>query len=316
MLLFLKRKHGGWLLTASALAVLIFWIRPVFLYVIFAHVFFIAASLFFRVFKASLASALVVAIALIWTFFFSPVQFFSDADLASKILRTAMFSDQETVNCLTDPELKVILSAFVKSIDEDPEIQRQAPNMRNDIDRYFVFALANIYRLYLPAHPIYTNPAVKPFLDSSGVLPNSLVYRMVNAAGACNFSRSVRFFILTTRMVLGLTPVLTSHAPRKFFQFPWVFYLSATLIAMAVVSLTLVKKFELAILILYSAAIYMGMVFIVALKQGGESRYTDIVEPAYVLATAIASAALVQELFGFLARRRISGLRLVPKTPS
>jgi hypothetical protein len=49
-------------------------------------------------------------------------------------------------------------------------------------------------------------------------------------------------------------------------------------------------------LILYSAAIYLGMVIIVAMKQGGESRYTDIVEAAYVLATAIACAALMQGL--------------------
>jgi hypothetical protein len=75
-----------------------------------------------------------------------------------------------------------------------------------------------------------------------------------------------------------------------------VFYLSAIIIAMAVVRLTLVRRLDLAILILYSAAIYLGMVFIVAMKQGGESRYTDIVEPAYVLATAIACASLMQGL--------------------
>jgi hypothetical protein len=75
------------------------------------------------------------------------------------------------------------------------------------------------------------------------------------------------------------------------------------LIILALVILTFVRNYAFSILILLCVGIYLGMVFIVAMKQGGESRYTDIVEPFYVLATAMACAALIQEMLLFLGRR-------------
>lgn len=298
--LYVVRNSWHWLLLTSAVAIFAFLVRPVFLYV---PVFQLLLIAFFAVTRRTIwtpaISALIVAIPLTWVFLFSPIEFFSLANRSSQDLRTAMFSDDATVECVQDKNAKVVLSAYIKSIYDEPSIQAQAANIRNDIDRYYVYALANIYRLNLPNHPIYKNSAIQPLL-SDGLLSDELIASMSNAAGRCNLWRSVSFFILTTKMILGLTPVLTAHAPRYFFAYRGMFYLSSLLIVVALAMSIHRGRYALPFFIILSIGIYFILVFIVAAKQGGEARYTNTVEPLFILGTAVACAYLVEGALTFV----------------
>jgi ABC-type Fe3+-siderophore transport system permease subunit len=140
---------------------------------------------------------------------------------------------------------------------------------------------------------------------------------MLDAAGKCNLWRNIDYMMLSTKMMLGLTPVLTPWVTRKFFNYPYAFYISALLIVSAVLLLLLRRRYSLATIIVICVGIYLGMVFIVALKQGGENRYTDTVEPMFVLGVAIAASVLCQELLQRLASLspRISDVWRVNRSP-
>jgi hypothetical protein len=312
MALYFIKGRGFWLVLASAVAVFTYLVRPAFLYLPAIHVLFLVYFAFFRKALASSSiGALVVVSPIIWVFWFSPVDFYSINHQLTRLMRAAMFSDQQTVDCVKDHDAKTVLSAYMGSIYAEPSLKAQAASLRNDIDRYYAFSLANIHRLNLPNHPIYKDPSIKPLLDgASGLLPNELVDRMARAAGRCNVWRDAQFFILTTRMMLGLTPVLTPHAPRYFFKTRYTFYVSALMIALALMMLCHMRRYRAAVLIALPVAIYFVMVFIVAFTQGGEARYTITVEPLYVLSVAIACSLIFQALLAYIvpfARARFGG---------
>ncbi len=219
-------------------------------------------------------------------------------------MRTAVLSDAKTVECVKDQRSKAILAAYIKSI-YDPSTAEM-----NYIQRYYALASRGVFALEQPDHPIYKQPEVQavfkgkfPELDvprmrngkKSG-LPPVEIQQMLDAAQKCNAWRNAEYMLLSTEMMLGLTPVLTPFVARTFFKSPYAFYLSSLIIASAVLLLLWRRKHALPIIMAMCVGIYLSMVFVVALKQGGEDRYTDTVEPMFVLGVAIASAVLCSEL--------------------
>src|SRR5262249_10883194 len=133
-------------------------------------------------------------------------------------------------------------------------------------------------------------------------LPPVEISRMLVAAQACNARRNIDYMLLSTQMMLGLGPPLTPYVTRTFFTSRYTFYVSSLLLISAALLLLRQRRHGLLIVMTMSAAIYVSMVFIVALKQGGEDRYTDTVEPMFVLSVAIAAAVLGAKLIDLLAR--------------
>jgi hypothetical protein len=290
--------RGGrfrWLVFSSCIAATIFLVRPAFLYVPVIHLLFVVYFIFAReALSGSLIGGLIVASSIVWVFLFSPVDFFSIANHSSQLLRTAMFSDQRTVECVKDEDIKALLAAYINSINTEPTIREQAANIRNDVDRYYVFALANIYRLNLPNHPIYKDGTISPLLNGSGLLPADKIERLAHQASRCNLRRQTEFFILISKMTLGLTPVLTPHAPRNFFNHELAFYVSFLMIVLALIVQIYQRRYWMSVLISLPVSFYFLMLFIVSAKQGGEARYMSVVEPLYVLGTAMAVSCPLQ----------------------
>jgi hypothetical protein len=293
LMMYLSRYNGGWLVLASTICGYSFLVRPVFLYLPLLQVALLCFCICTRktVLSASIG-VLVATVPIIWVFFFSPVEFFSIAARQQQLLRAAIFSNQRTVDCVAGKDVKTVLSAFIKSAEKVSAIDQRVVN--NDIDRYYLMGTSSIYWVNLPTHPIYQDETIKPYLNKVGLLPNDLVARMLQEAGSCNRWREIGFFVLTTKMVLGLTPVLNPDIRRQFFATSYSFYLSAFILAIALGMLIGRQKYELSLIIGLSAAIYLAMVFIVAATQGGEDRYTFVVEPLFVLSVALAFSSIIQ----------------------
>jgi hypothetical protein len=304
-LMYLRTRSGGWLFLASLTAIYIFFVRPAFLYIPVLHLGWVLYLLVFRPQKVfSLSNCALLATAFVWVFWLSPTHFFTLADFVSRLARVGMFSDERTIDCIKDADIKVVLSTYLKSIYSDESLKDAASAISNDLDRYYYIGINNLYRLDVRSHPIYKIDAIKSYLDSRGLIPESLILKMVDEAGRCNFWRSAKFFGLVTAMTLGLTPQLTPHAPRKFFTYDFMFFIASGVITLALVTLLFSKEYSLASIILVSIGTYLLLLFIVALKQGGEGRYLDIAEPTFVLGTAIAVSALIERLPVLFASRR------------
>lgn len=297
MAMYFAKGKGIWLLLASSLAAYSFLIRPSLLYLPVAHLLFILHAFFWRrSITATLFSGGILIAPVVWALFFSQLQFFDVANFGSQSLRMAMFADQNTIDCVKGEELKTVFKAYVRSMHEDPVIKQHLPSVHTDIDRYYLFGATNMYRLEWVNHPIYQEAEIKPFLNSGGLLPYPFMLRMIDASSRCNLWRNINFSILTTKMILGLTPVLTVWVPRNFFNYPHAFLFSATAIVLALGLLWRSSRHGLFMLIILSVTAYFCTVFIVAAKQGGEGRYTDIVEPIFIFAAGVACAVLIESV--------------------
>ena len=174
-------------------------------------------------------------------FYLSPIDFFSIATRDAQLARVAIFSDQQrTVDCVDGKEMKIVLSALYQIISKNSGIGEIAVN--SDIDRYYLMGLANVYDLNYRANPIYQDDTLRPYLDQNGLLSqNDLIARMAKEAGKCNRWREIDFFILTTKLILGLSPQ-NPNVRRQFFTAPYAFYLSAFFLTIAICMLILPAK--------------------------------------------------------------------------
>jgi len=262
-----------------------------------------------------------------WLFWWSPVTYFSATSYENDLLRTAVISDQATIDCVSDPSEKALLTAYLRSINGATSAKRSDGVERYYVQRYFDFALANSYRIDNFAvadslgiagkeHPIYQEPGLAL---RDGQIPTELIHRMLRSAKACNVGKTIEFTAIKLAMMLGLTPDLSPvHAPRFFFRSPWVFVESVLLILSAMgVAIVNRDGWRLGAISI-SPAIYFGTILIVAFEQGGEARYSYIVEPLFVFSAAVSASYLIEKwltrgrhhsLFG----RRVRVLR--PQTP-
>lgn len=291
VLRFIKSHAKTWVLIATVLALGCFLVRPAMLYVPIGHLAMVIV-LAWRRRSWSLAtlSGAATAVTIAWILLWSPVHFFSDAAFQSSLLRTAVLSDASTADCIADPSERRLLSLYLASIAD--KTHSPATAGANYVRRYFDFGLANSYRIWMPDHPIYRQPGIAQLLDD-GQLPVPLINRMLASAFRCNLARNVEYTAYNTAMMLGLTPVITPHAPHYFFKSIWVLPVSLALLLSA--GLLAFRRSDSAAFIAITVPVlfYFGTIAIVALKQGGEARYSRVVEPLFVLSVAIAVSYLV-----------------------
>jgi len=286
-MLYLVNFKARWLMLASVTAVLCFFVRPVFLYLIIIHSAFLLWIAVVRRTPWTLAAIGIMGAPVIWLFVLSPVIFFSVANFQSAALRTAILSDVKTVECVEPHDSKTILAAYLRSI-YTPSLEKM-----DYLNRYYAFAIANSYRLNKSNHPIYDEPEMRSF---DRPLSSTDINRMLQAAEKCNFWRNIDYIVFATKGVLGLSPVQAPQIERHFFKYSYALYLALAAIGLSIFLLILQRRYAFAFMISFCTAVYFSMILIVALKQGGESRYIDVVEPVFVLAIAMACSALCQEL--------------------
>jgi len=249
---------------------------------------------------SSIVSAIIIAAPVAWVFLWSPLTFFSDANFQSSALRAAVLSDHETVSCVEGEQIKQVLGAYVRSINADPSVEDKLSKAKTYIERYYIFALANSYRLDQPSHPMYKEEGIRQIVDAS---QGSVLARVVEAAANCNRWRNTDFTIQVVRTSFGIAPGMRPFTPSDFFNFPLSFYLSCVALLLALLVLVAEQRYTLVFLTAYAVSLHLAMVFIVALKQGGESRYTNTTEPLFILGAGMGGAAVIQTLLRLASRR-------------
>lgn len=302
--------HGYlWPTLGSFLALYIFFVRPSLIYIDALQVALLLWLLPWRRAWIKCSIPLLPMLAgFIWFFVFSPTFFFAEAGGDSEALRVAILSDESTIDCVQDPELKPLIGAYIYSAYNAPGVLGKWAAVHNDIDRYMLFGFGNVYRFNFPQNPIYSDPVVKPYLGPNGLLPSAVMGRAVAAAAACNRARDANFFVLVTKMVFGLTQPLTPHVPRRFFATERAFYISFWVLCAAIALALARGDLARTIIIAGLVVIHVLNVCIVGLKQGGESRYTFVTEPLYVAAFLFAAAYLLNSVVDLFAlfRRRVT----------
>jgi hypothetical protein len=302
MLEYIATRHAAWLYVATTLAIFAFFVRPAFIYIPILH---LAAALFiairYRDAYAAASSIALVGITFVWFVLWSPTQFFGYANQWSNQLRTAVISDQSTIDCISDPESKLILSAYLQSVKGDTRFPVDPDKPENYFRRYY--DLAGSWKINLSWHPIYREPGIGALVDpGSSVLPNSAIRSMLAAAQKCNFWRNLSYSLFNVEFMVGLRTV--HGAPydtirHYFFQSPIVFAICAPIIVVALFGALWRRDGWCLFLIGMPLLIYFGTVLVVALQQGGEDRYSFVVELLFVLSAAGAVAAIVGQ-FGWL----------------
>lgn len=328
ILTYLNSGRAAWALLATLLALFSGLVRPALLYLPILHlVIVLPVAVYRREWIFAALGLLLTSAMFSWLFWWSPVTYFSATSYENDLLRTAVISDQATIDCVSDPSEKALLTAYLRSINGATSAKRSDGVERYYVQRYFDFALANSYRIDNFAvadslgiagkeHPIYQEPGLAL---RDGQIPTELIHRMLRSAKACNVGKTIEFTAIKLAMMLGLTPDLSPvHAPRFFFRSPWVFVESVLLILSAMgVAIVNRDGWRLGAISI-SPAIYFGTILIVAFEQGGEARYSYIVEPLFVFSAAVSASYLIEKwltrgrhhsLFG----RRVRVLR--PQTP-
>ncbi len=287
-----------WPLLASALVFYIFIVKPSLIYIVVIQIVLLAFVGWQRSFRAATVAAIPLLLGFGWFVMLSPTSYLSEANQLSEALRVAILSDELTVACIPDADSKTIVRAYMYSAYFSPG----APpfnDIHNDVERYYALGQANAYRLYLPRHPIYSDPSIRPFLTSEGLLNSGKLSQALHEAAACNWRRDLKFAALISQMVLGLLPSPTPAIFQRLFFAPYFFWLSvATLCAALSLAILRGDMGRLAI-IAGLAAIHVLYVAVVAFKQGGESRYIMVTEPAFALAFLFAAAFLVETMLGW-----------------
>ncbi len=306
MLQYIRSGRGGWLYPATLLAIYAFLVRPVFIYVPIVH---IVAALLIAVWRgswlATAVNAAVVAVMFGWFIFWSPVEFFSSADEVGDLQRTAVISSQSTVDCVTDPNEKVLLGAYLESIKDKSKVPLDEARPENYFKRYYDFAMAGVYHLEVKAHPIYQEPGIAKILNKRGDIPDELMGRTLASARSCNFWRNMEFSIFNVEFMLGLKSVQWPFAPpHYFFQSPLLSYVCISVIVVGLSIAAFRRHVWWLFLVGMPLLIYFMAIAIIALKQGGESRYSFIVEPLFVLSAVASFFAIVDQVGRVLLKNR------------
>lgn len=300
MLEFIVTRRAAWMYAATAVAIFSFLVRPAFIYVPVLH---LAAAVYIAIRSREVYSAAgsiaLVGVTFVWFVLLAPTQFFIYADEWSSQLRTAVISDQSTVDCVSDPESKLILGAYLNSIKDDTRFPIDPDNPGNYFRRYY--DLAGSWKINLAWHPIYREPGIGALVEAGGALPDSAIRRMLAAAQKCNFWRNVSYSLFNVEFMVGLRTVDGSpydSIRHYFFQSPIVFAVCAPIIIIALFSAFRRRDDWCLFLVGMPLLIYSGTVVVVALKQGAESRYSFVVEPLFVLSATAALATILVPLLG------------------
>lgn len=288
----LQTRGAGWVLAGGLIAVFAFLVRPAFIYLPAAQ---LLLTLFiawrWRSWPVAVAATPILA-AFVWMAATAANHFFAEASYQAALLRTAVLSDGSTVACIADPQQKKLLAAYLEAV--NPETTSPATGVENYVRRYYDLGRANAYRIWRPQHAIYRNPDTAALRDNTGTLPAPLINGMIAAAGRCNLSSNIRYTLYNIAMMLGLTPVITPHAPHYFFIDSFIFPVSAILLLAGGLIACRRRDDWALFLVAAPVAIYAGTILIVAIKQGGEARYSGVVEPLFVLAVGAALSYLAQ----------------------
>ena len=300
---YLRSRHIVWLGIATALIVYAFFVRPAYLYMPVLH--FIAttfAAISYKKWQPFALSAAVIVPAFVWCFLYSPIQFFSLASHNAALLRTAVLADPSTVDCVADPAQRSLLEALVNSNNDALKSVMKYPASANYVERYYALARGNLYRIDLKAHPIYRQPGIDRILWN-GSIPDGLISGMLASAGQCDRLRNFVYSALNFAMMTGLTPVLVPAAQHFFFQSPCIFWISATCILLVIVWSFAARDGWWLFLSAMPSALYFGTIVVVAFEQGGEARYSFVVEPLYVLSALTCFFFVIGETISTIQKR-------------
>jgi hypothetical protein len=291
-----------WPLLASALVFFIFIVKPSLIYIVAIQIVLLAWLGWQRTLWAAIVAGVPLLLGFGWFLLFSPTNYLSETNSLSEALRVAILSDETTVACLPDADSKVIIRAYMYSAYFSPRMP-PLDTIHNDVDRYFALGQANAYRLELPLHPIYSDPSIKPYLTKEGLLSSNKIRGAMHEAMACNWRRDLKFAALISQMVLGLLPPSTPSISQRFFFAPYFFWLSIATLFAALFLTILQGDIRRTAIIIGLAAIHVFYVVVVAFKQGGESRYIMVTEPAFALAFLFAAAFLLERTLRFAVYR-------------
>jgi hypothetical protein len=299
----LSFRNAIWPLLASALVFYIFLVKPSLIYIVAIQIV-LLAWLAWR--RRSLPAATVASLPLLlgfgWYLLFSPTIYLNEASRLSEALRAAILSDEMTVACIPDAESKTIVRSYMYSAYFAPAVS-PLDSIHNDVERYYALGRANAYRLNLARHPIYSDPAIRPFLTPEGVLNPDKANRAMHQAAICNRLRDLKFAVLVSQISFGLMP---SSMPQifepRFFFAPYIFWLSVAALGAALSLAILRGDIRRWAIIAGLATIHIVYVAIVATKQGGESRYIMATEPVFILGLLFALAFLVETMLGWAER--------------
>lgn len=294
MLEYIATRRAAWLYAATLLTIFAFLVRPAYVYVPIVHA---AIFLFIAVKRrapyVAAGNAVLLGLTCAWFFLWAPTQFFNKADDWSAQLRTAVLSDQATVDCITEPKNKLILSAWLRSIENDTRFP--AGKLNDELRRYYDLAGLS-WKINLPEHPIYRERGIAALAGQNGAMPTLTIRSMLLAAAHCNFGRNVAYSLFNVALMLGIVgdAPYERAVPHFFFWTPIIFFVCCPLI-FAAIAIALGRRDGWHLFALgMPSLIYFGTVAIVALKQGGEARYSFPVEPLFVLSAAISFAVVVR----------------------
>jgi hypothetical protein len=296
----LSSRSVVWPLLSSVLVFYIFLVKPSLGY-LFAIQF--DLLLVWAGCRGSLRMAIVASMPLLigfcWFFLFSPNIYLKRAQTESKALRVAILSDEKTVACIPDEESRIIIRAYIHSAYSMAGLSA-SDNLHNDVQRYVSLGEANVYRLVLLKHPIYSDPTIKPFLESRGRLRADITNRAMQEATTCNRARDLKFAILISQAVFGLLPSPSPIISQRFFFAPYIFWLSIAILFGALFITFLRGDINRSAIIIGAVTIHVLYVVVVAFKQGGESRYIFATEPVFALGFLFAAAFLVESIIRFV----------------